>query len=58
MCTFSGPGYNANYGHPETSYAGNPYPPNYGMSPMNPVHPVSFNLCVFNEEKKYLLTGY
>ncbi|KAI8007226.1 Protein FLX-like 1 [Camellia lanceoleosa] len=30
------PGYNGNY--PEAGYAGNPYPANYGMNPMNPVH--------------------
>lgn len=42
ICAFAGPGYNANYGNPETGYAGNPYHPNYGVNPMNPMYPVSF----------------
>ncbi|KAL3503063.1 hypothetical protein ACH5RR_037512 [Cinchona calisaya] len=34
-----GPGYNANFGNVETSYPINPYPANYGMNTMNPMHP-------------------
>lgn len=44
--TYTGAGYNANYGNPESGYPGNYYPANYGMNPMNPAHPVSYSVVV------------
>lgn len=44
--TYTGAGYNANYGNPESGYPGNYYPANYGMNPMNPAHPVSNSVVV------------